>query len=71
MSKKTYPVIGASRKQRDTSQAKCKCGQRATHKVDIQVNIFRGDDEVELACEEHRRDPHFLLGLTKETGGAA
>lgn len=68
---KKYPVIGQTRKRPDTSQAKCRCGQRATHKVDIQVNIFRGDDEVVLACEEHKRDPYFLLNLTKQPGESA
>jgi len=30
------------------------CGAPASHKVDIQVSWFRGDDEVMVLCSEHR-----------------
>jgi hypothetical protein len=71
MSKKTYPVIGASRKRPGPPKAKCLCGQPAHYRVDIEVNIFRGDDEVVWSCESHRHDAHFLLGLNKQPGESA
>lgn len=71
MSKK-YPNIGTSR-QRDAwkknpkSAPKCVaigCECKATHRVDVQVNWFRGDDEVGNACELHKGDAvAVLLGI--------
>lgn len=40
------------------------CEAHATHRVDVQVNWFRGDDVVVNACEQHRRDPAALLKLS-------
>ena len=48
-----YPKIGSiMRKEKGI----CKiCKKPAKYRVDIQVDIFRGDDEVEKRCEEHKR----------------
>jgi hypothetical protein len=35
--------------------ARCSvCGELASYRVEIQVSIFRGDDEVENRCEAHK-----------------
>lgn len=36
---------------------KCPCGLQAVGRVEIQVSWFRGDDEIELRCEEHKDQP--------------
>lgn len=38
----------------------CSCGEVATNLVTVQVNNFRGDDDVYYACETHKRDITFL-----------
>lgn len=68
MSKK-YPAIGNTRARdgwRKNPKAapactafSCEC--KATHKVDIEVNWFRGDDEVANACPQHKNDAAALL----------
>jgi hypothetical protein len=43
------------------------CTAKATHRVDIQVNWFRGEDEVASACEAHKSSMTDLLaGLDKQ-----
>lgn len=38
------------------------CGEPATHKVFVQVNWFRGDDEGPFkACQDHKQDGAALL----------
>lgn len=55
MSAAKYPRIGRTRHVRVKEGLKrCPCGEVATRMVDIQVNPFRGDDEVEPRCEEHK-----------------
>lgn len=51
-----YPRINhAPTRLKPTSQALCWiCGKRAEFKVEIEVNWFRGDDEVVRACAEHK-----------------
>lgn len=39
------------------------CGAEATHKVDVQVNWFRGDDEVMRSCVEHKDNAAALLRI--------
>ncbi len=58
---KQYPVIGSVRPRNKNTSAKCKCGEVAKFRPEIQVNYFRGDDEVVWACNEHKRDVEFLL----------
>lgn len=63
-----YPRVGSvSAKSKNTS-AKCKCGAVAKHKTTVEVNVFRGDDEVFWSCNEHKKDCAFLVGVQ---GGAA
>ena len=57
----TYPKIGGVLKKKKNTSAKCKCGAVAKYKTTVQVNIFRGDDEVYWACDEHKNDSLFLL----------
>ncbi|MFS9419529.1 hypothetical protein QNN87_14410 [Citrobacter sp. C411] len=40
----------------------------AKHKTTVEVNAFRGDDEVFWSCNEHKKDFAFLVGWQ---GGAA
>lgn len=50
---KQYPKLGSSWK---TDKGICNiCGKKAEFKIEIQVNFFRGDDEVEKRCKEHKR----------------
>lgn len=65
----TYPKIGGVLKKKKNTSAKCKCGAVAKYKTTVQVNIFRGDDEVFWACDEHKNDSLFLL--TDISKGAA
>ncbi|MBC3214276.1 hypothetical protein [Serratia fonticola] len=57
----TYPKIGGVLKKKKNTSAKCKCGAVAKYKSTVQVNVFRGDDEVFWACDEHKNDSLFLL----------
>ena len=65
---KQYPNIGSStlRKAWATNQngaPKCmaeSCECKATHRVEVQVNWFRGDDEVGNACDAHKKDAAAL-----------
>ena len=51
MSKREYPRIGADRPAK-RGMCSC-CSQTAKRRVDIQVNWFRGDDEVLQLCDTH------------------
>lgn len=45
-----------------TSAPKCDvCGEPATHRVCVEVNWFRGDDEVCNACDAHKNDAAALV----------
>lgn len=66
-----YPRIGGVLSRKNNTSAKCRCGAVAKFKTTVQVDIFRGDDEVFWACSEHKNDSAFLLGLAVERKGAA
>ncbi|ENZ1941742.1 MULTISPECIES: hypothetical protein [Citrobacter freundii complex] len=57
-----YPRVGSVSAKRKNTSAKCKCGAVAKHKTTVEVNIFRGDDEVFWSCNEHKKDCAFLIG---------
>ena len=38
----------------------CKCGEVAKFEVTVQINNFRGDDDIYHACASHHRDLEFL-----------
>ena len=43
------------------------CPNNAAYRVDIQVNWFRGEDEVARACEAHKTSmTELLAGLDKQ-----
>lgn len=42
------------------------CESREARRIDIQVNWFRGDDVVMLACKEHRAPEHAKALLATE-----
>ena len=63
-----YPRVGGVSAKRKNTSAKCKCGAVAKYKTTLEVNVFRGDDEVFWSCNEHKKDCAFLVGLE---GGAA
>ena len=65
-----YPRIGNVLPKKKNTSAKCRCGAVAKHKTTVQVDIFRGDDEVFWACDEHKNDCAFLLGGAIESKGA-
>lgn len=68
MSKREYPFIGGQRlhkpqrgQKRPLKTPPCAvCGAPSTHRVEIQINWFRGDDEAANACEAHRKDAAAL-----------
>lgn len=49
---RSYPYLSTDRKLKPRKLCNC-CTTPATHKVEIQVNWFRGDDEVFLLCDTH------------------
>lgn len=54
MSKREYPRIGSDRPIGGKGNRICNCCNTAAKRtVDIQVNWFRGDDEVLQLCELH------------------
>lgn len=67
-----YPRIGSARlrdawKKMPKTAPKCivsGCACRATHRVDVEVNWFRGDDEVGNVCDQHKGNaPAVLHGI--------
>lgn len=71
MSRRDYPRVeakpqprwkqlAASGKTGPTCSA-IDCKHPATHRVDIEVSWFRGEDEVGRACDMHINDAHALL----------
>lgn len=50
-----YPRIGNVEKHPRNTSERCLCGAMAKYRVEIQVNFFRGDDEIEWRCQEHKR----------------
>lgn len=62
MSHRSYPRIDQSLPQRkwiaDPKAApKCRCcGKPATHKVEVQINWFRGDDERFNVCDADKEN---------------
>jgi hypothetical protein len=52
MSRRHYPHIGADRSIKGKRMCDC-CQQTAVRKVDIQVDWFRGNDEVLQLCDLH------------------
>lgn len=64
-----YPRIGSARlrdawKKTPKTAPKCivaGCCCRATHRVDVEVNYFRGDDEVGNACDQHKGNASAVL----------
>ncbi len=61
----SYPRCADARKLilRPTQKPVCKvCGKPATHKVFVEVNEFRGDDEGPFkVCKDHMKDEGALL----------
>ena len=45
----------------------CICGEKATHKVFVEVNIFRGDDLGHFkTCKSHSADAAAILDTMEE-----
>jgi len=68
MSGRAYPRIGRTSLQRKWEKLppkgapKCSaCSQPARFRVEVQVNWFRGDDEVGNACPQHKGDAVAVL----------
>ena len=55
MARKQYPHVTRSRAYDATVKGanRCFCGAVATHRVEISVSFFLGDDEVRPRCDEH------------------
>lgn len=66
---KKYPKLGRSETCDRNTRAKCRCGEIGKRKVHIELNIFRGDDEVVWACMAHRLDIKFLLTGVRTSSG--
>ena len=56
-----YPKIGLVERRPKNTSARCRCGTIGKYQIHIQVNWFRGDDEVVWACEGHKKDVEFLI----------
>lgn len=62
-----YPRADAQHKPRwfkkpSSQMLCCVCNQPATHRVFVQVNWFRGDDEGPFkACKAHKEEAQALL----------
>jgi hypothetical protein len=59
---KSYPYLAGRRPLKPqhiaSQKPACKvCGEPALYRCEIQVNWFRGDDENELRCAEHSKEP--------------
>ncbi|WP_336293572.1 hypothetical protein [Cronobacter dublinensis] len=65
-----YPRVGSVSTKKKNTSAKCKCGSVAKYKTTVEVNVFRGDDEVFWACDKHKADCDFLIGIEQHQGGA-
>ena len=50
-----YPRIGDVEKRPRNTSARCPCGVMGKFRVTIQVDIFRGDDDVGWRCLKHKR----------------
>ncbi len=75
MSRRDYPSIGSTRAlgndrkraawaKNPKSAPRCivaGCSCPATHRIDVEVNWFRGDDEVGQACAAHKADVAAIL----------
>jgi len=62
MSSHKYPRIGGKEHRPKNTSAVCTiCGEVAKWRVEVQVNIFRGDDEVEWCCEKHKADAGAIV----------
>ncbi len=57
---KSYPRIGKVETRNKNTSAKCKCGEIGKVKVHIECSIFRGEDDVVWACQDHFKDVNFL-----------
>jgi Trm5-related predicted tRNA methylase len=66
-----YPRVGSVLSKKKNTSAKCRCGEVGKYKTTVQVDIFRGDDEVFWSCSEHKNDCVFLLGGVVDSQGAA
>jgi hypothetical protein len=66
VSRRRYPRIGSTKfRPKWAEQPKgapkcCVCGAPATHRVCVEFDIFRGDDEVVNACGDHSKDADAL-----------
>ena len=66
---KSYPLIGSARARDNWIKTpkgapKCiaiGCDCKATHRVEVRVNYFRGDDEVGNACPQHKGEAMAVL----------
>ena len=78
MSAREYPRIGRTQDRRakwtytdrrgciksQSNRPRCAaCGAEATHKVDVEVNWFRGDDEQVNSCLAHKDDANALIRI--------
>lgn len=48
------------------------CAKEATVRIEIQTNYFRGDDEVQPRCDDHKDDPSWVtttIRTKKPQGG--
>ena len=50
-----YPRVSKITYKVNNTSAKCECGELGRYKVMIEVNYFRGDDEVYWRCDKHKK----------------
>lgn len=77
MSRREYPRIGSSTyRPKWAEQPKgapkcCACDAPATHRVCVEFNSFRGDDELVNACASHSKDAKVLAAAWARAAGMA
>lgn len=75
MTRRQYPRIGRIDHQSRWAKLPANegprcivCGAKATHKVHVEFDIFRGDDEVMRACIDHSVDVRALVSAWSARG---
>ena len=63
---KDYPYISRVCKRLANNAALCRCRRVAKFQAEVRFNYMRGDDDYLWACEAHKKDLDFLLGLNSQ-----
>lgn len=62
MSRRKYPSVAVAFKCGGNTPCEV-CGKQSTHRVEMRVNWFRGDDERLKLCSEHTAEAESHAGV--------